>query len=259
MAETAVGALMNEVFLNDVFKKLWQDRDPIAEADKLDGEVFRKVKTRRTFRFEIDGQGYFAKIHKGIGWREIFKNLLQFKKPVLGASNEYHAIRLLEKLNTPTMTPAAYASRGGNPAAIESFLITEELTDTVSLEDYCMNWKASPPPFHEKITLIKKLAKSAAAMHDHGMNHRDCYICHFLLKKSTGELHVIDLHRAQIREQIPYRYRVKDVAGLYFSAMDCGLSQRDLLRFIATYGRHTPQFWRDVKATAEKLYRKEHR
>ena len=95
-------------------------------------------------------------------------------------------------------------------------------------------------------------------MHDNGLNHRDCYICHFLLKKSTGKLHVIDLHRAQIRKRIPYRYRVKDTAGLYFSAMDCGLTRRDLLRFIAVYRRRTPEFWRDVSTTAEKLYLKVH-
>ncbi len=249
---------MNEVYLNDVFAALWKDADPIAEADKLEGEIFREVKTRRTFRFEVGGQGYFAKIHKGTGWREILKNLFQFKTPVLGAANEYHAIRLLEMLGVPTMTPAAYASRGSNPAAIESFLITEELTGIVSLEDYCRDWESSPPPFHEKAALTARLARTAAAMHDSGLNHRDCYICHFLLKKSTGDLHVIDLHRAQIRRRIPYRYRVKDVAGLYFSAMDCGLTRRDLLRFMAVYGRRTPKFWRQVQATAEKLYRKVH-
>lgn len=249
---------MNEVYLNDVFSQLWKDADPIAEADKLDGEVFRKVKSRRTFRFELNGRGYFAKIHKGAGWREIFKNLFQFKKPVLGAGNEYHAIRLLEKLGVPTMTPAAYASRGLNPASVESFLITEEITGAVSLEDYCRDWERIPPPSREKKRLVRRLARTAAAMHDHGLNHRDCYICHFLLKKSTGELHVIDLHRAQIRRRIPYRYRVKDVAGLYFSAMDCGLARRDLLRFVAVYGRRTPDFWRRVRTAAEKLYRKIH-
>lgn len=253
-----MGTPMNEIFLNDIFTELWHGLDPIAEADKLDGEVFREVKTRRTFRFELNGCGYFAKIHKGVGWREILKNLFQMKMPVLGASNEYHAIRLLEKLGVSTMTPAAYASRGTNPAGIESFLITEELTEVISLEDYCRDWENSPPSFHEKNALIRELARTAAAMHDNGLNHRDCYICHFLLKKSTGKLHVIDLHRAQIRKRIPYRYRVKDTAGLYFSAMDCGLTRRDLLRFIAVYGRRTPEFWRDVSTTAEKLYRKVH-
>ncbi len=44
---------------------------------------------------------------------------------------------------------------------------------------------------------------------------------------------MIDLHRAQTREQTPKRWRNKDLAALYFSALDIGLTQRDKLRFFA--------------------------
>jgi heptose I phosphotransferase len=47
--------------------------------------------------------------------------------------------------------------------------------------------------------------------------------------------YLIDLHRAQIREKTPDRWRLKDLSGLYFSAMDCGLTQRDIFRFIKAY------------------------
>jgi hypothetical protein len=43
---------------------------------------------------------------------------------------------------------------------------------------------------------------------------------------------LIDLHRAQLRKKTPRRWVVKDVAGLYFSVMDIGLTQRDLFRFV---------------------------
>ena len=107
-------------------------------------------------------------------------------------------------------------------------------------------------------------------MHRAGINHRDCYLCHFLLKKATldapePELHIIDLHRAQLRDRVPYRYLVKDVAGLFFSALDVPLSRRDVWRFIARYsGRPVKRelaerggFWRDVHRAAIRLYRKE--
>ncbi len=250
---------MYELFLDDDFKTAWQGKDPFQEAVKLEGEIFRHVKSRQTFRFTMNGKSYFAKIHHGVGWYEILKNLTHFKKPILGAANEYHALRLLDQLGVSTMTPCAYGTSGVNPAKIESFIVTAELTDTVSLEDYCMDWPKAPPSFQQKKALTRQVARMAAAMHDGGLNHRDCYICHFLLKKDTlNELYVIDLHRAQIRSQIPWRYRVKDVAGLYFSAMDIGLNRRDLLRFIAAYGRRTPKFWNDVKTTAEKLYQRIH-
>ena len=48
-------------------------------------------------------------------------------------------------------------------------------------------------------------------------------------------LSVIDLHRAQTRAMISKRWRNKDLAALYFSALDIGLTQRDKLRFLRGY------------------------
>ena len=78
-------------------------------------------------------------------------------------------------------------------------------------------------------------------MHAGGINHRDCYICHFLLHLPfTGyeddlKISIIDLHRAQIRSKVPRRWRDKDLIGLYFSSMNIGLTQRDIFRFMKTY------------------------
>ena len=49
------------------------------------------------------------------------------------------------------------------------------------------------------------------------------------------KLSVIDLHRAQVRSKIPLRWRNKDLAALYFSALDIGLTRRDKLRFLKGY------------------------
>jgi heptose I phosphotransferase len=49
-------------------------------------------------------------------------------------------------------------------------------------------------------------------------------------------LSLIDLHRAQVRRaRTPRRWRDKDLAALYFSALDIGLTSRDGLRFLAAY------------------------
>ena len=50
-----------------------------------------------------------------------------------------------------------------------------------------------------------------------------------------GRLSLIDLHRAQVRDATPRRWRDKDLAALYFSALDIGLTRRDFLRFLKTY------------------------
>lgn len=257
------------IYLNSYFKKLWAGKDPFAEAFRLDGEVFRHVKTRRTFRFEIEGKGFFAKIHHGAGWREIFKNLLQFKMPVLSARNEYEAIRRLDKLGVATMVPAAFGERGRNPAKIRSFIITEELADTVCLEDFCRDWSNNPPPFALKKALITYLATVSRTLHRNGVNHRDYYLCHFLLDVSRPwesgiKAALIDLHRMQLRKHTPRRWIIKDAGGLYFSALDTGLTRRDLFRFMKEYSerplrdilRDEKAFWMIVEKTAQRLAKK---
>jgi heptose I phosphotransferase len=103
------------------------------EVLAMQGEIFRNHKGRRTLRFVHEEKGYFLKIHPGVGWREILKNLVFLRLPILGARHERDAIRCLEKLGVATMTIAGYGERGRNPAKIESFLMTEEIENTISL------------------------------------------------------------------------------------------------------------------------------
>ncbi len=230
-----------KLILAEPFKRLWAGRDAFAEVEQLQGEVYRELEARRTLRTEVEGRGYFVKIHRGIGWGEIFKNLLTAKLPVLGAGQEWRAIQRLQEVGVPTMTAVAYGERGRNPADQHSFIVTEELAPTVSLEDFSLDWCKQPPEPRLKRALIAEVARMTAMMHRAGVNHRDCYICHFLLhtdKPVTADdfkLSVIDLHRAQTRPAITRRWRDKDLAALYFSALDIGLTRRDKLRFLRGY------------------------
>ena len=230
-----------KLILAEPFKTLWRDKDAFVEVERLQGQVYRELEGRRTLRTEVAGRGYFVKIHRGIGWSEIVKNLLTAKAPVLGAGQEWRAIERLHEVGVPTMTAVAYGERGGNPAAQHSFIITEELAPTISLEDFAANWLEQPPAPSLKRGLIAEVARMAGTMHRAGVNHRDFYICHFLLhtdKPVTAEdlrLSLIDLHRAQTRRQTPTRWRNKDLAGLYFSALEIGLTRRDKLRFLRGY------------------------
>ena len=262
-----------QLHLDKPFEDLWRRGDPFERAEALEGEILRAVKARRTLRFNQNGQVYYAKIHRGVGWPEIIKNLLQFKWPVVGAENEWAALNRLHAIGVETMTPVAFGLKGQDPAHLHSFIITEELANTRSLEDVCANWKSSPPAFRLKKALIERLASMVGQMHRHGINHRDCYICHFHLDMAFDpnafapeDLHVyvIDLHRAQLRNRTPRRWIVKDVGGLYFSAMDIGLTRADRMRFIRAYERASlravlpkrTRFWKSVERTARALYRK---
>ncbi|KLV69374.1 lipopolysaccharide core heptose(I) kinase RfaP [Citrobacter sp. MGH110] len=227
--------------LKEPFATQWQGKDPFTEVTKLDGEVFRALETRRTLRFEMMGKGYFLKYHHGTTLKEVVKNLISLRMPVLGADREWLAIHRLKELNVDTMTGVAFGQKGLNPLERTSFIITEDLSPTISLEDFCAGWGVERPDFVLKRTIITRVAEMVGKMHRGGVNHRDCYICHFLLQQPMPEniadikLSVIDLHRAQIRQHVPRRWRDKDLIGLYFSSLEIGLTSRDIYRFLRVY------------------------
>ena len=235
---------ITQLFLNQTFADAWRDEDPFACALRLSGEVYRDQDNRRTLRFALGGRKYFLKIHRGVGWREIFKNLLHLRRPVVNAGNEWRAIARLHQLGLNTMRVAAYGRRGVNPARQLSFLVTCELHGAISLSELCADWRAHPPPPSLKRALIHQLGRIARTLHDNGVNHRDFYLCHFFIDMQMGaaqltadnlRLFVIDLHRAQLRRKTPRRWRIKDLAALYFSVLALPLDARDVMRFIRAY------------------------
>ena len=267
----------NTYFLRHELEEYWQHVDDIiSHVSQLEGEVFRQKEGRRTFRCFINTRPYFIKYHAGVGWKEIIKTLLKFRRPVLGARNEWEAIHCLENAGIATMQLAGYGERGSNPARRQSFVMTDELQNTMSLEHLGQQWRSRPPTFLDKRKLVQRLADISRAMHAAGMNHRDYYLCHFLIDAQYSQdnrideqrpLYLIDLHRAQLRQQVPQRWLRKDLAGLYFSALDVPLTQRDLFRFMRHY-RQMPlrdilsteqAFWRRVEQQAQSLYEKTRR
>lgn len=243
----------------------------------LPGVVQRRVKERETLRVTIGGREYFLKRHFGVSLREVAKNLSQLRWPVLGADTEARGIRRLQALGVPTVSLAGEGERGLNPLRRQSFILTEALPDTITLEELSLRW--GQQPFRSradmllKRALLVRIAGIARSLHENGVNHRDFYLCHFRLEQGSpglhrpGEallLHVMDLHRAQLRRRTPLRWRIKDIASLYFSALDAGLTRHDCLRFMRLY-TETPlreqcgrPFWRRVSTKAEFLYRKAH-
>ncbi|MEN8218056.1 MAG: lipopolysaccharide core heptose(I) kinase RfaP [Pseudomonadota bacterium] len=259
--------------LREDLQNYFADKDAFEEIMLLSGETVRKQQGRHTFRFSVMGKNFFIKQHRGVGWKEIIKNLLQLRLPILGASNEWRAIKRLHELGIDTMTLAGYGQRGKNPAKRESFVITDALENTTTLAVLVEEWIKNPPPVRLKYALIYKVAKITRALHENGINHRDLYICHFrlwVLEKQVFDdppLFLMDLHRAQIRPKTPMRWIIKDLGALYFSSADVGLSQRDFFRFIKTYHdtdlrtvfSQYPDLWQKVQKRAKRFYRRDMR
>ncbi len=254
----------DELYLRADFQQLWQGQNAFVAAAALEGQMFRALEQRETLAFSVGEKRFFIKRHHGVTWKEISKNLVQLRCPVVSANNEFRAIKKLQELGIKTPTIAAYGRRGLLPANIESFLVTEDVGPHQSLEDYCRHWRTQPPAFCHKRDLILQIADIARAMHSAGICHRDFYICHLLFTGPAEPLTVIDLHRALVKSRLAERWVIKDIAGLYFSAMDAGLTRRDLFRFMRRYRggslRETrtsdKKFWLAVEARALRLYQK---
>ncbi|MEX2130173.1 MAG: lipopolysaccharide core heptose(I) kinase RfaP [Pseudohongiellaceae bacterium] len=260
------------IYLNEKLSSAMASEDAFAFFEKKQGRVYRELEGRTTKRIEIEGSAYFVKLHHGVGWAEIFKNLLQLRAPVISAGNEWRALDRLRTLGVDTMNVVGFGSKGVNPARIHSFVITEELPDTVSLEEFCGDWENNKPPVKLKWKLIEKVADISRTMHGSGICHRDFYICHFLLHRSSisadagrePRLSLIDLHRALVKRKLGRRWIEKDLAGIYFSSMDIGLTERDRLRFVRHYASHDLRssiiqeraFWKRVTTKARALYKK---
>ena len=229
------------IILNDPFAIAWKDKNPFVEVEKLVGETYRALETRHTLQFEFDGKSYFVKRHDGTTLKEVLKNLLSLKMPVLGADREWKAIHHLKEYGVDTMKGVAFGQKGLNPIKRTSFIITEDLSPVIPLSDYCAEWVSNPPSFETKQLLIERVATMTGRMHRSGLNHRDCYLCHFLLHlpfdetRESLKISIIDLHRAQIRQSVPERWRNKDLIGLYFSSLDIGLTKKDIYRFLKHY------------------------
>lgn len=226
------------VLLRDELITAWKNQDVFSLMENMQGEVAREMKDRQTLRFEINGQGYYRKWHRGVGWKEILKNLLQLRFPVLGATNEWQALNKLRALDIPSLIPVAYGVRGKNPARQQSFIVTRELTDVVQVDHLFEQHSVGAKT---KRCVLANIARIAREFHGAGINHRDFYLCHFMLKLeslSAGEqpeLYLIDLHRAQCRAQVPLRWLIKDLAALYYSSLNMNFTLRDYLFFLRIY------------------------
>lgn len=258
---------MADLWLREDFAQLWRGQDPFAAAFAIEGETFRALEQRQTLAFTANGRRYFIKRHRGTTYSEILKNLLSLRLPVVSARNEYRAIRRLQELGLSAPVVAAYGRRGLLPGSLESFLVTEDVGTHATLEDYCRPWNTQAPGFAEKRALLEEIADISHVLHSNGVCHRDYYLCHFLRRSAALPLTVIDLHRALVKTRLDERWIIKDIAGLYFSAMDAGLTRNDLFRFMRSYRRcslretlvRDRSFWTAVRDRALRLYRKEHR
>lgn len=250
---------MTDRYVRADLAELWSDVDLFRQIDHLGGTTYRELAGRRTSRVKLLGGSFFLKRHWGVGWGEILKSLVFLRLPVLSARNEFEAARALAAVGVPVPEPIAFAVRGINPANLDSFVLSQAIEPSISLEDLVASWDCAPATPMQRRHLIAAVAEMVRRMHAAGVNHRDLYICHFLLRQDSRQdsnnhqakvadrgssinasseklsLTLIDLHRAQVRASVPTRWLVKDLGALLFSVLKAPIKERDLLAFVKVY------------------------
>lgn len=229
----------------------------------LEGEIYRTVKNRQTIKSAINKNNYFIKQHNSPPVLEIIKTLSSLKNPFCDASDEYKAIVAVSKLGIKTLTAACYGVKTTGLGQTSSFIVTNSIEPNIDLDKLCLMLTNCKYYYKFKRQLIEFIAMNTRKLHLAGLNHRDYYLCHYLLhiggsaikdlknilngsvnnsvisqfvtSNIIKNLYLIDLHRMQIRKKVPNRYIVKDLSALMFSVRDLKLTQTDYLRFLKVY------------------------
>jgi lipopolysaccharide heptosyltransferase II len=150
--------------------------------------------------------------------------------------NDFAATMMLAEAGIAVARPIAF----GRDEIGRSFVMLEELPNSEALERLLPWWdnvKNVYQLLQDKRQLLKAVAALVRRFHGAGYFHRDLYLSHiFLSKDKEGyeRLNLIDLQRVFKPVIRRYRWRVKDLAQLYYSAQ-AYFTNTDSIRFLRWY------------------------
>ena len=214
---------------------------------------------RTRIKFETDSPAatLFLKRYDNTPKFTQLKNWLAHRKRAAMMSYDLTPAENLLKLGINTPKTICYGSEFHGLFEKRSFIITEKIPDSQSLETQLPECFSSENPREKKI-FINSLAEFIRKFHDTGFRHRDLYLCHIFYSQS-GRFTLIDLHRCFRPKFRSSRFRLKDLAQLYYSAPGKIISKTDRLRFYLRYaGKNTlsapdKSFIAKIKARADRM------
>jgi hypothetical protein len=164
-------------------------------------------------------------------------------------------------VNTPKTV--AYGEQRGIFFEKRSFIITEKIPNAESLERKLPAFFTGPLTGENlklRRNFIARLAAFIRKFHQTNYRHRDLYFSHIFYDDS-GKFYLIDLARAFKPVLWRERFRIKDIAQLYYSAPAAYFSRTDRLRFYLGYAetdklaRRDKSFIRKVVGKAQQMAR----
>ncbi|MHC4131601.1 MAG: lipopolysaccharide heptosyltransferase II [Planctomycetota bacterium] len=193
--------------------------------NRLEFEVPNSEK--KLYLKSYDNPGVLTQI-KNWFWHDTRKSMMSF---------DLDPVKDLELAGIKTPKAVSYGEKWGIFFEKRSFTITEEITNAEPLEKKlpdCFQDSTNQDNIKEQREFIKELGQFARKLHDTGYRHRDFYLAH-IFYRNNGTLYLIDLQRAFNPRFLAERFRVKDIAQLYYSAPKSAFSKTDRLRFYRSY------------------------
>jgi hypothetical protein len=196
--------------------------------------VWRSVTERENCTLDVEGpEGRPVRLH------------VKRYRPVRGArvspaAEEARGIRALEAAKIPTVPLVAV----GELPDGRSFTISEDLAGFRAgdrgIEQGTISFEA----------LLGRSAELAAHLHNHGLHHRDLYLCHFFVRPDGAggveEVRLIDAARVRRLPRLLTRRRwiVKDLAQFWYSTLALGVTDEQRTRWLEHYASRRQGPWR---------------
>lgn len=215
--------------LDDVFS-FNSGKDPGGSSvpqyrNRLQFEICNPSKT--LFLKRYDGPGMLTQI-KNWFWHNSYKSMMSF---------DLDPTKDLAWAGIRTPKTIAYGEQWGIFFEKRSFIITEEIPNAQSLEQKlpdCFLGRSTSDNLKRQRQFIIRLSQFAKKFHDTSYRHRDFYLAH-IFYSDDGAFYLIDLQRAFKPRFLAERFRIKDIAQLYYSAPGRTFSRTDRMRFYRSY------------------------
>ena len=234
------GFFVDADFVEAFHKKGLTSTDAVfnfSGGEKLSKSNLAKHRSRIQFDLDEAGVTLFLKRYERPSVVSQLKNWSSHHQRASTASFDRTPARQLLQAGIKTPKIVAYGEEWGQVFEKRSFIITQKIPNGQSLEKKLPDFFYNSGPaenVQNKRKFINDLADFVRRFHETGFRHRDLYFAHIFLT-IREEFFLIDLQRAFKPVLFKERFRVKDIAQLYYSAPGQYFSRSDRLRFYLRY------------------------
>ncbi|UCH23873.1 MAG: hypothetical protein JSU83_12015 [Deltaproteobacteria bacterium] len=215
--------------------------------DHSSGDVIKKIKDKAVMRLEFQHENikhaFYLKRHD-VKFAALARLLSPFASRLRFSQGrlEFENICSFRNCKFPTVVPVAAGEKFVRIFWAKSFLITEDFSPFVSLEELLVKQPQlfmGPDGQNRKEILLNSIARLAREMHRQGFNHLDFNATHILLhydnESSVPKIALFDFQRVDKRKFFRFRWKIKSLARLNYSLPHEIFSEKDRMDLFLFY------------------------